>query len=509
MHGCRYGDHPSPEQHRVRQHGTRPVGRHDGPRRLQFSNGRGGVRFRQQLRRSVLSPVLLEAYDTVAQTLAQNAVTGSARTNIMTCTPAAGSDACARQILGPLAKRAWRRPVTDQELSELLAQVTLATQQGDGFDTGIEQAIRVMLVSPNFVYRAEIDPDPTSTTSHPLNDYELASRLSYFLWSSMPDDMLFAAADAGKLTSDSAELDRQAQRMLADPRAQGLPDTFALQWLTRGLDQAVPDPMTYPAFSDAVRTSMYSETREFMRSFLFGDVNFLDIIDAPYTWADQNIAMLYGLSGATGTTMTRVSVDPSTHRGGLLTQASILTLTSISTRTSPTRRGNWVLTNLLCDPTPPPPVSVPPLQAPSNATTIRELLADHAKNPACSPCHTRLDPIGLGMENYDGIGAWRMTYPAGQAIDPTGALTQDTPDAGVPYSGTMQLEPLIKTDPRFAKCATSKLYAFALGRAPTTQTDACRVESLAATFEAKSYRMKDFIMAVIDDDAFRMRHGGN
>ena len=177
------------------------------------------------------------------------------------------SDSCARQILGAIAKRAWRRPVTDQELTELLAQVTLATQQGDDFDAGIEQALRVILVSPNFVYRAEIDPDPTSTTAHPLNDYELASRLSYFLWSSMPDDALFASADAGKLTGDPTELGKQAQRMLSDPKAQGLADTSRCSGSRRGIDQAVPDPMTYLTFSESVRTSMVSETREFMRSF--------------------------------------------------------------------------------------------------------------------------------------------------------------------------------------------------------------------------------------------------
>ena len=233
------------------------------------------------------------------------------------------------------------------------------------------------------------------------------------------------------------------------------------------------------------------------------------MIDAPYTWADSNIAQLYGLSGVTGTTVARVALDPTTHRGGLLTQSSVLTLTSISTRTSPPRRANWVLTNLLCDPTPPPPANVPPLPPITDASTIRDVLAQHRQNAACAGCHNRLDPLGLGMENYDGIGAWRDAYSNGIAVDPTGELMNHDASNGVPYSGIMQLEPAIKADPRFLSCVTSKLYAFALGHAPTTDADTCRVKALTTAFQTQNYRMKDFIMTVINDDAFRMRHGGN
>jgi Protein of unknown function (DUF1592)/Protein of unknown function (DUF1588)/Protein of unknown function (DUF1587)/Protein of unknown function (DUF1595)/Protein of unknown function (DUF1585) len=454
-----------------------------------------------------ISPLLLEAYDTAAQTLAANALSGPSRATIMICDPQTGADPCARKILGGFAKKAWRRPVTDQELGELAAMIGVATAQGDGFEVGIQLALRAILASPNFVYRAEVDPDPASVTPHPLGDYELASRLSYFLWSTMPDDALFAAADGAKLTGDPAELGRQADRMLADPRAQTLVDDFAMQWMTAGLDEVKPSTATYPTFDPDLRAAMVGETREFMRSFLFGDVSFLDMIDANYTYANARLATHYGLPGVTGTDIVRVPLDPGTHRGGILTHASVLTLSSVVNRTSPTRRGRWVLTNLLCSPPPPPPANVPSLPPQTDATTLRQLLEQHRKDPACSGCHSLMDPIGLGMENYDGIGAWRTT-DKGHPIDATGALTGAGSPGGEPFDGTMQLEPLIKADPRFATCATSKLFAYAVGRAPAGDADTCRMKALTDAFKGKSYRMKDLVKMVVTDDAFRARHGG-
>ena len=455
-----------------------------------------------------ISPLLLEAYNNAAQALAQSAVTGPDRARIMTCDGSGGADACAHAILAPLAKKAWRRPVTDQEVAELAAMVGVATSHGDSFDVGIQLAIQALLASPNFIYRTEIDPDPASAAPHALDDYELASRLSYFLWSTMPDDALFASADAKKLTGDPQELGRQVDRMLADPRAQELTDRFAMQWMTAGFEGVKPATATFPEWGDDLRAAMLAETHDYMRSFLFEDVSFLDMIDAKYTYADARLATHYGLTGAFGATTTKVALDPATHRGGILTHGSILTLTSIVNRTSPTRRGRWVLTNLLCDPPPPPPGNVPPLPPQPAGTTLRQILEQHRQNPTCAACHTKMDPIGLGMENYDGVGAWR-TEDKGQRVDATGQLTSSTSADGPHFDGVLELEPLIKADPRFATCVTSKVFAYATGRAPAGDADTCRMKALTDAFKGKSYRMKDLVKTIVMDPAFRMRRGGS
>jgi hypothetical protein len=448
-----------------------------------------------------ISPLSFAAYETAADTLATNALANPA---IMTCdgTGAAGANACATQIIAPFLKRAWRRPVTTDEVAGLAALVQVAAMQSQPFSQGIQLAIKAALLSPNFLFRVELDPDPTSTTPHVLSDYELASRLSYFLWSSMPDDALLASADSGKLSSSMTELDAQVARMLADSKSRAMLDNFASEWLNHTLANAKPDPTLFPAWNEDLRAAMAEETKQFVGSFLFGDQSLKDMMDASFTYVNGTLASYYGVTGVTGADFVRVQTPATSHRGGIFTQGSILTMTSIATRTSPVRRGEWVLTDILCDPPPPPPPNVPSLPAVVTTGTMRQQLAQHRADPACASCHTEMDPIGLAFEHYDAIGRWRDT-DNGVAIDTTGTLLD-----GSNFDGAAQLAALIKEDPRFISCTTGKLFSYALGREPQAY-DSVRVDALGRGLADTQYRAKSLITNIIHNDAFRMRHGGN
>lgn len=446
-----------------------------------------------------ISPLLLEQYEAAAERLATNALTNP---KIVTCDGSTGADACGKQILTPFVKRAWRRPATADEITGLLGLLQVAAQEGQPFNQGIQLAIKATLLSPNFQFRVELDPAPSDVTPHPLNDYELASRLSYFLWSSMPDDALFASADTGKLAGDPYELDAQAKRMLEDPKAQALLDNFASQWLNHTLGGAMPDTNTFPSFDEGLREAMAGETKAFVGSFLFGEQSLPDILDANFTYLNGRMATAYGISGITGSDFVRVPIDPSSHRGGILTHASVLTMTSIATRTSPVRRGAWVLSDLLCAPPPPPPADVPALPTTGSSGTIRQQMEQHQKQPGCSGCHTQMDPIGFAMEHYDAIGRWRDD-DQNQPIDATGKLP-----TGQTVDGAAQLAQVIKQDPRFLKCATQKVFSYALGREPQS-FDAERIDALKNGLTTTEYRAKELIMNIIRNDAFRMRRGGN
>jgi hypothetical protein len=447
-----------------------------------------------------VSPLHFEAFDAAAIKLAATAMSGAARSRIVTCDPIAiGEAACAKQSLAAFAKRAWRRPVAADEVAELVALVDVAKTEGEGFDRGIELAVRQILVSPNFLFRVETDPDPASAAPHAVDDHALASRLSYFLWSSMPDDELFAAADAKKL-GDPVELERQARRMLANPKSAALLQDFAVTWFIAPFAGATPSPNVYPAYDESLRQAMREETSRALQGYVFEDRSFLDLLDADTTWVNERLAKHYGMTGVTGPEFRQVSLV-GTGRRGVVTQGSVLTMTSTSTRSSPTRRGNWVLTNVLCDPPPPPPENVPPLAESGGAKSVREALEHHRANPACAGCHSKMDPIGLALEHFDGVGGWRDS-DRGTLIDAKTAL-----DDGRVIDGATQLTSVLKTDPRVPKCATSKLLSYALGRVPRGG-DECRATMLSQQFAASGYRMKELIVTLIKDDAFRMRHGG-
>lgn len=446
-----------------------------------------------------ISPLLFEAYETAAEALATTAMAGPARSKIMVCDPAtAGEDACRSQIMSTFAARAWRRPLTTDEVTALVNVASASKSQGDPFETGIQIGVQAVLLSPNFLFRAEIDATPGDPTPHLLEDHELASRLSYFLWSSMPDDELRASADAGKLR-DRNELDAQAKRMLADPRALSLVDNFGRQWLNRTFVNAKPDPMVFPAFTASLRASMNEETQQFLQEVLLGSGSLLDLIDGQYTYVNSELASYYGLPPVTGSGFQKVSLA-GTNRGGILTQGSWLAQTSLTSRTIPTRRGAWVLALLLCQPptTPPGVISALPPEMPGQ--TIRQRLAGHATAPGCANCHALMDPIGLSMEHFDAIGRWR-DLDSGAMIDATGQLP-----SGVQYDGVTQLEAALKADPAVLQCATNKVLSFALGRVPTTD-DTCRIQAFAADIATKGYQTKELLLDVIHDDSFRMRQG--
>lgn len=447
-----------------------------------------------------VSPLHFEAFDAAAQKIATRIISGPARARIVTCDAASlGDDACARQVLGAFAKRAWRRPVEPIEIDELVGLVGVARAEGESFDRGIELALHEIFVSPNFWFRMESDPDPSSVVPHPVDDYALASRLSYFLWSSMPDDELFAAAEAKKL-GDVAELERQARRMLESPKSAALLENFAESWFIAPFESAAPTKSMFPAFDDDLKHAMHEETSHALREHVLGTKSFLDLLDSDTTWVNERLAKHYGIAGITGPELRPVSLV-GTGRRGLLGQASVLTMTSTATRSSPTRRGNWVLTNVLCDAPPPPPANVPPLSEPGAAQTLREALEQHRNNPVCAGCHVKMDPLGLTLEHFDGIGAWR-DQDRGRAID-----TKTTLEDGRIVDGETELASALKSDPRVPTCATSKLLSFALGRA-SEGGDTCRVKALAESFKASGYRMKELIVSLIKDDTFRMRHGG-
>jgi hypothetical protein len=468
-----------------------------------FPTDTGGGNFDNNADVLATSPLLFQDLEGAADALATAAVAaGSAsRGKIITCdSTKLGDTACATKVLTAFARKAWRRPATPAEMTRLISFVPLAKANGDGFDQGIGLAIKAILLSPNFMFRPELDPDPAATSPRLLNSYEIASRLSYFLWSSMPDDALAAAADASSL-GDLGTLQAQANRMLSDPKASTLITNMGGQWFgTYKMATVAPLATAFPSFDADLAAAMTQETNLFLTDFFLGTDSFLNAVDANWTYANARLAKHYGLSGVTGTAFQKVSLA-GTQRGGLMTQASILTTTSFPTRTSVVRRGQWALANLLCTPPPPPPDNVPPLDQTTvpPGSSLRTQLEAHIANPQCSGCHSLMDPVGFALEHFDGIGAWRDTDGTA-AIDATGQL----PD-GTKFDGALQLAAAIKqrTD-SISSCATQKVFAYSLGRDPVA-ADQCQLDQLKTAFASANYNIRSLVMQTIASDTFRMR----
>jgi hypothetical protein len=455
-----------------------------------------------------VSPVHLQLYQSAAEALVNEALAGAQRPKILTCDLTSAGDTCARTVLRAFGRRAWRRPLTDAEVAGLMSSVVmLARTNGDTWEQGVNMAMQSMLVSPNFLFRVELDPVATSLTPHLLTSYEIAARLSYFLWSTMPDDALSAAADAGTLTAP-AQLTAQVTRMLADPKASALVDNFAGQWLyTRLVDDAQPDPQVFPAFDAPLRDAMKQETSLMFRDVIFGGVPADQLLLANYTYANDRLAKHYGLPALTGAAMQKVTLDASTHRGGFLTQASFLTVTSHPNTTSPVLRGKWILGQLMCqDIAPPPNAAMAQLAAPpagAQTQTLRQRLEQHHMNP-CAVCHVVMDPLGFGLENYDPIGQYR-TMDGALPVDSSGKL----PD-GRTFDGAVELEGIVAKDPGFATCVAQKLYTYALGRAPqatTNHMDPGLLQRDADSFRAAGYPMAKLVTAIVTGDTFIKRRG--
>jgi hypothetical protein len=424
------------------------------------------------------------------------------------CAPEAGDAAaeaeqgCATTILTRLARRAYRRPVADADVAPLLDFYSQGRDR-PGFDAGIQLALKRLLVSPEFLFRIERDPPGTAPdTPYRISSIELASRLSFFLWSSIPDDELLTAAEQG-LLDDEAGLARQVRRMLTDPRAGAFVENFAGQWLfLRNLDAIVPVQSNFPDFDDTLRQSLRRETELFFTSIVEEDRSALDLLRADYTYMNERVAKHYGIPGVKGAHFRRVRLDPNDPRRGLLGHGSILAVTSYPDRTSPVIRGKWILENLLGTPPPAPPPDVPGLVETDGAGTLlpmRERLAVHRANPNCAACHALMDPLGFALENFDAVGRWRTLGDAGEPIDAAG----DLPD-GTPFEGVDGLRQALLSSDLFLTTMTEKLLTYALGRG-VEHYDMPAVRAIVRQAAEEDYRFSAFIMGVVESPAFRMR----
>lgn len=428
------------------------------------------------------------------------------RRRVFTCRPAAAGEeaACARQIVSALARRAYRRPVTAADVRSLLNIYEEGLAAG-GFDAGIEKAVRAILVSPDFLFRVETDPPRVGPSgTYRLSDVALASRLSFFLWSSIPDEELLNLAAAGRL-KDPAELDRQVRRMLADPRSSALATNFAGQWLRlRNVSGTQPNNVKFPNFSDNLRADFVTETEMFFDSIVRENRGVTELLTADHTFLNERLAKFYSIGNVYGSDFRRVTLADENRRG-LLGKASILLVTSYSDRTSPVLRGKWILENVLGTPPPPPPADVPDLQANgdgivSRALTMRERMAQHRANPVCASCHNRMDPLGLAMENFDAVGRWRKVDEGGGVVDSSGAM----PD-GTKFSGPAELRTLLVKDPEhFVTVVTEKLLIYALGRG-LEPNDAPAVRRIVRRAAATNYPFASVIGGIVKSVPFTMR----
>ena len=426
------------------------------------------------------------------------------RRKVFTCTPVTVADElpCATEILSTLARRAYRRPVSDLDVRTLV-QFFEAGRSGGSFDEGIGFALERLLADPEFLYRIESDPiDGAPGTVYALRDVELASRLSFFLWSSLPDDKLLVLAEDGRL-SDPAVLEQQVRRMLADDRATALVENFAGQWLHfRNIEGVYPDPLAFPHFDENLREAYQMETQLFIESLLQEDQSVLDLLRANYTFVNERLAEHYDIPNIYGNRFRKVTFAEG-ERAGLLSHGSVMTVTSYPNRTSPVLRGKWVLENLLGAPPPEPPPNVPTLAEENEdgePLSMRQAMVQHRENPACAVCHAPMDPIGFSLENFDAVGAWRGTSEAGTPIDATGTL----PD-GAAFEGPTGLRDLLLDRPDdFVGTVTEKLMGYALGRG-LEYYDAPTVRKIVREAAGEDYRWSTIILGIVKSTAFQMR----
>lgn len=415
---------------------------------------------------------------------------------------------CDRKIVGGLARRAYRRPVMPEEINRLTSLVSMALAKGDSFEEGIVQAIQAMLVSPHFLFRIEQDRGTDRRLArdgeiYQIGQHELASRLSYFLWSSMPDEELLGLADQRALRKPNV-LAAQVRRMLKSEKSQALVENFGGQWLElRKLESAKPDRERFPDFEEYLRMSMRRETELFFEYIVRQDRGVTDFIDADYTFLNERMARFYQIPNITGPNFRKVSLAGNAQRGGVLTQASILTVSSYATRTSPVLRGKWILDNILNSPPPPPPPDVPNLDEAKigSSMTLRKQLEEHRKNATCAACHSRMDPLGFGLENFNAIGQWRVQdgkFP----VDSSGTL----PD-GRSFNGPQALKDILKGDrDAFTRGLTEKLLTYALGRGPE-RYDRPVIKKIATRVAANDYRFSSLALEIVDSLPFQYRRG--
>ncbi|HPM82421.1 MAG TPA: DUF1592 domain-containing protein [Candidatus Anammoximicrobium sp.] len=471
-----------------------------------------------------MSPVLMERYLAAAEAVMQRTFQGppdkqpARERGLLACAADKPQAEQTREILRRFASRAYRRPATTDEVERLAKLAESALAAGQSWESGLQLAMQAVLCSPKFLFRAELDDRPDSAEVRALDEHQLASRLSYFLWSTMPDEELSGLAEKNQLR---ANLDAQVRRMLQDPKSESLVENFALQWLQlKRLETFAPDPQRFPRFGDRMRSAMLEETKRFFASVMREDRSILDLLDADYTFLNERLARHYGIVDTQGTRAGKPPVRPGgqpirgdefvrvkltdSERGGLLTQASVLTVTSNPTRTSPVKRGQWVLEQILGTPPPPPPANVPALPEGSEAEltgSLRQRFEQHRSNPVCANCHARMDPIGFAFENYDAVGAYR-TKDGAFDIDTAGEL----PD-GRSFQTLAELKEIIKgKKDEFARCLAEKMLIYALGRG-LEHYDLVAVDRIVQALKRDDYRFSTLVLEIVRSDPFQKRRG--
>lgn len=451
---------------------------------------------------STVSQLGVEAMRDAAEALALSAVADVKK--LTGCDAVAkGEDVCAQAFVVGFGKRAFRRPVTDEEKTRLLAVYKAGKALGD-HTTGVRLTLQVILQSSPFLYRIELgQPVAAGDAVQKLTPHEVASRLSYLIWGSMPDDQLFAAADAGALTTP-AKIADQARRLLKDDRAKSAVETFHLQWLgLTGLDKLQKDKAKYPVFTDAARAAIGEGTRRFIDDVVFkGDAKVSTLLTAPYAFVNADLAPIYGVP-VTGADFVKTQLDP-TRQSGLLTQPTLLAKYGKFNSSSPVLRGKLIRERLFCTPLPPPPMNVPPPPEVKPGVSTRERFKEHSTNPACSGCHSQMDPIGFGFEHFDAIGAWRDT-DADQPVDASGNLTGTDVDGA--FDGPVELGKKLVKSTQVGDCVATHWFRYAAGRHETDE-DSCSVALLKKTYAATSGDVRELMVALTQTDAFLYRPKG-
>lgn len=450
-----------------------------------------------------IPPVLFEKYLAAAETVAERAwADPEARSQIVRHQAESDAErlALVTQNLNEFCERAYRRPLSAEELQRLSGLSLYALQQTSPLEEIYQTGVSAILANPNFLFRVEEDPtDDDEDGIRELNDFELASRLSYFLWSSLPDEELFQLAKRGELKQHEV-LKSQALRMLGDPKARALVDNFAGQWLQlRDLPRLAPDPEKFPQYNRELQQAMRAETELFFASLMKENRSVLEFLKADYSYVNERLAVHYGISGVQGDAFQRIDLPPG--RRGVITHASILMLTSNPTRTSPVKRGKWILDNILAEPPPPPPANVPELEAGGESLgSLREQMEQHRANESCAVCHRRMDALGFGLENFDAVGGWR-DHDGRFAVDSSGAMP-----SGREFHGAAELMKILIDEKKteFCRCLTKKMLTYALGRGLESY-DRCAVNEIVASLEKNDYRFATLITEIVASDPFTMR----
>jgi mono/diheme cytochrome c family protein len=451
-----------------------------------------------------LPPLLLEKYLNAAEQVVDRAFRDpKVRDRLLNppANPKFPNEKGPRAAIRAFASRAYRRPATEDEVRRLTGFVLNANRTGDSPQDGVKLAFTAVLVSPHFLFRIEEDPKDGAVVRR-ISDYELATRLSYFLWSSMPDDELFRLAEEGKLREPGV-LEGQVKRMLADPKSRALADNFAGQWLQiRALRNLQPDPKLFPGFDDRLRADMSRETELYFEHVMREDRSVLELIDGDYTFVNERLAKHYGLPGVRGEEFRKVTL-PDRRRGGVLTQASVLTVTSNPTRTSPVKRGKYILENILGTPPPPPPPEVAELKDDKPGAvltgTLRQRMEQHRADPNCAVCHQKMDPLGFGFENFDAVGRWRE-LDGKEKVDASGVLP-----GGQEFDGPGELRViLLGRKDVFVRCLADKMLTYALGRG-TERSDRCYIEDIAKAMKRDDYRFSALVIEIVKSEPFQMR----